>query len=465
MTSTWLLASEAVVWLIVLGVIAVAQERRRIESGGLLLAYSLNLWLIHWPGAVLYLLPWYSNLDPGLVESGFRQSTYGATAFAAGSVILAPIITRNLPFRAGPTTMPRKSGVHLEIGYLSWGLVSVFALIPLVGQVPTATAIVGAGWSMLIVGVGLTCWRAWSQGRQVMFMAALVLAGCLPLLTVARQGFLGSGVGALLAVLTFVKTFRAWPRGKLLVAGILVGYLGLSFYGSYMRDRSEIREVVWSGGSFAESLDKVYRTVSDFEWFNPFDNVHLGRIDDRLNQNELVGEAIDYLDSGSVEFAGGDTLWQGLIALIPRAVWPGKPFGAGSMDHVSHYTGLSFAEDTSVGLGSVMEFYINFGTLGVVLGFVILGILIAIVDSMARRRLEGGDRQGFAVWYVPGLSLLQAGGSLVDVTASAGAAIVNVLLVNYVVIRVIGATLVRTAGGSVTRGTEHQARNRQARRA
>jgi hypothetical protein len=453
MTTSWLLAGEALVWLIAIAAVVVGQERRRIESVGLVLAYSLNLWLIHWPGGALYLLPWYSNLDPALVEAGFRQSAYGAMAFAAGSVLLGPIMSRRLLSGVGPELVPRMPRVRIEIVYILWGLLSYLVLIPLVGQTPTATAIVGAGWNILIVGLGLSCWRAWREGRHATFLGLLLVAGCLPFVTVVRQGFLGMGVGALLAVLTFVKTFRAWPRRSLIAAGILFGYLGLSLYGSYMRDRSEIRDVVWGGASFAESVDTVYLTVSNFEWFDPFENGHLARIDDRLNQNHLVGAAIDYLDAGGEEFAKGETVWQGVIALVPRVIWPGKPVGAGSMDLVSQYTGVPFAEDTSVGLGQVMEFYINFGTIGVVLGFVGLGILITVVDSMARSRLAVANWPGFALWYVPGLSLLQAGGSLVDITATAGAAVINVLVVNHVLVRLAGGNVGHSAEGSGPRGT------------
>jgi len=435
MVSEWFLAGEALIWLIAIGVIAVAQERRRIGGVGLVLAYAISLWLIHWPGAALYLFPWYSNLDPGLVESGFRQSTYAVMAFTAGSVLFGPVVIRHLPSGARPEPPPRLPATRLETVYIVWGLVSYLVLIPLVGQVATTTAIVVAGWNMLGVGLGLSCWRAWSEGRHRTFLGWLALVGCLPLVTIVSQGYLGYGVGALLAVLTFVKTFRAWPRWRLLTFGILFAYLGLSFYGSYMRDRSQIREVVWGGDSFPERIEQLYLTVSQLEWFDPYDNMHLLRIDDRLNQNVLVATAIDYLDSGREDFAHGETFWQAVIAVIPRIVWPSKPVVAGSMDLVSRYTGLFFAEGTSVGVGQVLEFYINFGTIGVVLGACGFGVLLAVVDSMAGRRLVSGDWRGFALWYMPGLSLLQTGWSLVDITASAGAAVVNVLLVNHVLVR------------------------------
>jgi hypothetical protein len=446
MTSDWLLAGEAVIWLIAIGVVVVAQEKRRNGGVGLVLAYVISLWLIHGPGAALYLLPWYSNLNPALVESGFRLSTYAVVSFALGSVVIGFTIIRFLPSDARPEFPPLLPSARLEIWYLLWGLVSYVVLIPLVGQAPTARAIVVAGWNMLVVGLGLTCWRAWRQKRPLAFLGSLVLAGCLPFATIVSQGYLTYGTVALLAVLAFVKTFRIWPRWGLLAAGFLFAYLSLSFYGSYMRDRSEIREAVWGGDSVAERIDRLYLTVRNLEWFDPYDNIQLDRIDERLNQNALVGAAVDYLESGAVDFATGETLWQAATALVPRTIWPSKPVIAGSGDLVSRYTGFSFDEDTSVGVGQVMEFYINFGTIGVVLGFLGFGGLVAVVDSMARWRLAAEDWQGFALWYMPGLSLLQASGSLVDILGSGGAAVINVLLVNHVLLRLAGARKVNTGG-------------------
>ena len=95
---------------------------------------------------------------------------------------------------------------------------------------------------------------------------------------------------------------------------------------------------------------------------------------------------------------------------------------AGSPMIVSKYTGIMFSEDTSVGVGQVMEFYINFGRIGVIIGFIVLGILVAIMDRMAGYYLAKGDVQKFTLWFLPGLASFMCG-SFVEATASAGAAI------------------------------------------
>ena len=125
--------------------------------------------------------------------------------------------------------------------------------------------------------------------------------------------------------------------------GLAAGYLGLSLFVTYMRDRDKIRDVVWGGQSYESRIDQLKSTFSQAEFFSINNDEHLKQIDDRLNQNALVGASVRYLESGSQEFARGETLWEAIIALIPRVFWPDKPVGGGSGDLASEYTGYYFS--------------------------------------------------------------------------------------------------------------------------
>ncbi len=103
---------------------------------------------------------------------------------------------------------------------------------------------------------------------------------------------------------------------------------------------------------------------------------------------------------------------------------------AGSGTLVTQYTGIPFEAGTSVGIGQVMEFYVNFGTLGVLIGFTIMGIAITVLDLLAAECLAAGDLHGFVLRYLPGISLLQVGGSMVEITTSAVAGVFVALLAN-----------------------------------
>ena len=97
---------------------------------------------------------------------------------------------------------------------------------------------------------------------------------------------------------------------------------------------------------------------------------------------------------------------------------------------VTRYTGMGFEEGTSVGIGHVLELYANFGAEGVMWGLALLGMVITCVDRMAGRHLARADWGGFTLWYLPGLSLLQAGGSFAELISTAGASLVVALLAN-----------------------------------
>jgi hypothetical protein len=167
------------------------------------------------------------------------------------------------------------------------------------------------------------------------------------------------------------------------------------------------------------------------EWFNPKDPDHLARIDGRLNQAALVGEAVDNL-SRTDDFAHGSSIKDALLAMIPRLIWPGKPQSGGSGDLASRFTGKEFAVGTSVGVGPVLEFYGNFGTWGVVVGFVFLGMLIRGLDICAGTALWNASWGQLALFYLIGISCLNVGGSLVEVSAGSAASFVVAAVVRRI---------------------------------
>ena len=435
MDSAWL---TAWLWMWVGTTVLTVHFRMRQQAtgSGLVVAYLLNLWAVHGLGAFLYVLPWWRAMDvAGLVESGFRQATAGLIGAAIGSVVVGPFVmtTFHVP---PPVVGSKRPEPRLAVLYVLIGIVCYLVLLPLASRIPSATALVASGWQLLVVGLALMLWKAWHDRRYTAFKIILLIAlGGLPLLTVAHAGFLGYGSSAALTLLVFTAAFVR-PRWKMLVAGAVLGYLGLSYYVTYMRDRGEIRAVVWEAqATVAERAVPIWRTLTDWEWLDLRNEDHLQRIDERLNQNFLVGAAVQYLETGMTMFVRGATIRDAFLAIIPRALWPEKPLAAGSGYLVSDYTGIAFAEGTSVGIGQIMEFYVNFGTVGVMVGCLIVGTLLSIFDSAAGQRLRMGDWQGFSYWYLPGIGLLNVGGSLTETIASVAAAFVTAYLANRYLLR------------------------------
>jgi hypothetical protein len=98
---------------------------------------------------------------------------------------------------------------------------------------------------------------------------------------------------------------------------------------------------------------------------------------------------------------------------------------------VTDFTGLEYAEGTSVGAGQVLEFYANFGIPGVLAGFAILGFILMRIDQAAMRALAMRNIGGVAQTLLPGLALVQPLGNLLEiVVATTSAIIVSRLLVH-----------------------------------
>lgn len=429
------------IWVVVIGFVVANRWRRGAVGVGLPFVFLLNLWLNHWPAAVIYLAPWYLLYDMenslGVVEAGFRQATYAVVGFGVGSAILTPFLMRLFRFpRRGTTT--RLPEPLLAKVYTLLGLVCFVARSTALGRMATLSALINAGTNSALLGLCLICWHAWQEKRHKAFAGWLLLALTLPFYTVIFLGFLGLGAMLFFSLFVFIATFVR-PRWKVVVLALCLAYLGISAYGTYIRDRDVIRHVVWyEDSSLSDRVRQLYLSFSDFEWFNPSNPVHLYFIDYRLNMNRQVGQAVDYLAAGNAEYAAGSTFWWSIAGMIPRAIWPGKPVIAGGSELVSYYTGIEFAEGTSVGVGLVMEFYVNYGAAAVFLGFLCLGVIVTAVDVAAGRRLSEGDWKGFAFWFLTGMALVNPGNSLVEVTTSAGAAVVTAYLVNNYLLARLG---------------------------
>ena len=94
----------------------------------------------------------------------------------------------------------------------------------------------------------------------------------------------------------------------------------------------------------------------------------------RIDMSDILAQEIAFENtaSGEDEFAYGDTLLEGLYAVVPRAIWADKPIVAGYADFVGKFTGTSRNDDTSVGVPVQFELYANGGVIAVIVGVFIL---------------------------------------------------------------------------------------------
>lgn len=406
---------------VVLRLLRSASSTRHV---GLQVCYLANFWIVHWVALPVYFLPWYCGENASFTLLGARESLYGLVGFTVGATLVAYLAGPGEKTYGKPPEIPRQTRHR----FLYLGLV-FYVLSSLAIGVTGITAILSGGQLFLVAGVVLSVWSAYRRGDRRGAMQWVVMSFLFPFVTMIRVGFLGFGIVALLPIVIAALIWMPKKNfGKLAIWGLVGGYLGLSLFVTYMRDRGDLRRAVWGKQTYSNRLTQIANTFSNFELFSPADPRHMAAIDGRLNQNYLVGAAVVYIDN-TKEWAAGRTLREAALSFIPRLLWPDKP-QAGSGNLVSQYTGIEFAENTAVGIGQVMEFYVNFGSPMVFLGFLLFGGVLAWLDRVAAHALLSGSVNRFIPAYLVGLSMQQVGGSLVEVVATTAGSLVVAYVFN-----------------------------------
>lgn len=409
-------------WVALLVALVAFTMGRPGEGGALTLAYFLGLSLIHVPGVLPLVISRLGLVDAEATRLGFEMTVIGMAAFVAGAILARRVGQRWQIVVRQPT--PIQAGALGRMGWraLAIGIFTYFIFVPISVSLPSLTSVASALETILILGLWLVLYGSAIVANQRRIVATLLLLPLLPLATLVSEGFLGFGVYWVLSVVAFL--FVITRRRIMFYASAPVTiYLGLSLFVTYMGERTGIRDVVWrEQATLSDRLDRVSTLVTQFQWLDLNSRAHVVAIDGRLNQNDLVGIAIGRHASGWSDFAYGGTvpIW----ALVPRAIWSDKPSVGGGRDVVSDFTGVQFAEGTSVGAGQVLEFYVNFGVPGVVIGFVLLGFILKRLDQGIMRALATADTRSLLLRAMPGLTLLQPGGNLLEIIVAAAAAFV-----------------------------------------
>ena len=85
----------------------------------------------------------------------------------------------------------------------------------------------------------------------------------------------------------------------------------------------------------------------------------------------------------SVPFWGGQTYLSLIGAFVPRVLWPSKPQKRLGQDFGHRYGYLHpNDQNTSINLPFVVEFYANFGEIGVIIGMFIVGCILAVLGRL-----------------------------------------------------------------------------------
>jgi hypothetical protein len=418
--------NDLFIWgALLLGLVFLVVDKRR-KSGALTLAYFLTLSLGHIPGVLAYLDQGFFVYSAEATKVGLDMTLIGMTAFFVGA-----LSARLLPPRTTGVKAHQQAASADFFSRISWrtlmiGVIGYFVILPVAALVSSFTAIASVAVLLIILGFWFKFYAA--DSRQT--LSTLAMVPLLPLSTLVTGGFLGYGTIWAITIVAFcfvVARRRVW----FYLASPVVIFLGLSLFVTYFQQRQDIREVMWDENTKTmERLDKVTKLVTDFQFLDLSNEWHLFALDQRLNQNYLVGAGIMRHRADVAKLLYGATLpvW----IFIPRAIWPDKPTVGGGGNLATEFTGINFAEGTSVGVGQVLEFYMNFGMWGVLAGFAVLGFIFMRLDQHIMRALAMRNIHHVVRCSLPGLALVSPMGNLLEIlVAVAAAAIVSQLLIYF----------------------------------
>jgi hypothetical protein len=382
-----------IIWLTTLGLIIFRYLSGRLTVG-LLLCYWAQLALNHLFGHIYFRLS--DSADAYVFRStlGFEVSGYALLGLTIGILIHDVYVRLRAPRVAATAIQKRRFGPELlnRLSNMTIGFGVFFYLIGFTGiyqLLPSSASIFSASTTLFLAGMCMK-WSALQRLDQPasawLWVSTVLLY---PLTTILAGGFIGFGVNGVMVVACFLAPSIRWRWFWVLTMPFFC-YLGLSVWVSYAAFRTELRDQVWGGESVSSRVDVFYTGMTrGWKWIDVNDPIQFDALQ-RLNQNILIGDSIQYLEIGTGTKANGDTLIEAVVALVPRILWPGKPAFGGSGDLVTRYTGVQFAEGTAVGIGPVMELYVNYGREAVLVGFTILGLMITFLDRIAARSLDVG---------------------------------------------------------------------------
>ncbi|WP_271065661.1 hypothetical protein [Caulobacter sp. NIBR1757] len=412
----------ALCWLLMLVYVVVRTIRSRASSVGLPIAFILSMTFLYC-GAFVYAIPSYTpqragsqlqayfyawNFSDKTVLAGAGLSLLGVVGFTLGAALLPSFLERA---RALPdprlfleNVRDTRRPLMLALGVAS---VAGFALTGLSIPVPMVDAVLLVCRTLAIAAVCLGA--VLSQGVNWRAAAGwYAISLVIPLFYLVIWGFTSYGFITLIILGAFWLTVLARRQiglARIVGIGAVVTYACLCLFVAWMSFREDIRAVVWSNASLSKRVETISNSFAHTKLLTPTDFESLDWLTVRLNQGLLVGKAVERHAVASDLRLNGGSIIISAAAVVPRALWPGKPTLSQS-DFVTRHTGVVFSKSANFGSGPIFELFVNFGATGIFLGMLLLGAIVRALDKAAALGLREGRLIDFVRAFTVGLALV-----------------------------------------------------------
>lgn len=411
-------AALALVWFAAMVIVARVTSRSSIGSVGLPLGFMLSTFFFYC-GFLSYVVPEYSHMRSGgmlylqlynfteeTVLLGVMATVVGMVGFCIGTWLMdvgspaRPGNHRRAWIQVDPVV---RKNLLVVLG--SYGALS-FVAGRLNLELPMLDAFLRAGQSTAVAVICLGAALAVFTDRETSYVRWIAIAAAIPVAYLLLYSSVSLGFIFLMVAASFWLTVLASPKTsavKIGVYGATGYYAALCLFVSWMSFRGELRKQ--SFDSADRQAGALIDGFSRIEWLTPSNFFALDLLNMRLNQYIFVGKAVEFHEVYPHLKLWGESLLLAPLAIIPRALWPGKPEMGGS-SFVATHTGMVFREGVTFGGGPVLEFYANFGWIGVLLGFLLLGLIVRWIDRAASVALRDGRMIDFVRLFATGMAFI-----------------------------------------------------------
>lgn len=393
---------------------------RKRSSVGLPLAFVFSTTFLY-IGFIAYLNPEYSHdrfggslyllgydFDRQTVLLGTAATVLALTFFNVGAFACRRLHRSPRLFAGrGQLVLTRSFRNRILLG-LSVFAIAGFFLAPLNLPIPMFDALmqVGRNAAVIVVCLGLSLSilvDGKSSNARWLAIGALIPASYLVLYGFISYGFIV--VCCLFGFYLSQISSRKSSAWLFTAASVISSYFLLSTFIAWMTFRDSLRELIWAGAPLGERVQAVANAIMSIRLLSWMDFESLDLITMRLNQYVFVGKAIELHSISPDLRLWGETIWVSAFAWVPRFLWPGKP-QMNNTQFMRDHTGIDFSDSAAFGNGPVMEYYVNFGWIGIAIGFLILGFVVASIDQRAAQSLRSGRLLNFAKWFAVGLPFI-----------------------------------------------------------
>ncbi|MBD2606876.1 hypothetical protein H6G81_20660 [Scytonema hofmannii FACHB-248] len=224
----------------------------------------------------------------------------------------------------------------------------------------------------------------WSRSRLPSVQTWAFLGVCLPIELIYR---LATGALAQIMTLGLFMTIVIWYERKRFPVGLIS--LSILFYIIFNPVKYEFRALTW-GGAYSNSnpIEKVQLfTELVIKQYSNLDAEYKKKDPQKVSATErsahilLFSNIVDDTPT-IVPYWGGTTYSNLLTTYIPRALWTDKPTEQIANEFGRRYKYLGNNDYTTAwNLPWIVEMYANFGSLGVLIGMPLVGLLLAFLDQ------------------------------------------------------------------------------------